>query len=214
VEVFAYQNSGSTLNVLFSNQDSRFQIQWVASSHGAPMNVPTPKTWAAGLWPVGEMNRHMRDTARFFMQPPLAIVRKERNSQTIPRTGWEIVSWDTVVHDTAGAVADDRLYCRRSGYHLFTLQMQWLQDPLISESRFHFIEIYNSSATLIERLQLFCNKSQNTSESYCSSAMVAMTEGDYAQVIARKWVAADQLAGYNTELGHYGCQFEMRWLST
>ena len=216
VEVVTMQNCGATLNLLASNQDSRFQIQWVATSHGTPMEVPTPKSWTAGLWRAGDMNRHMRDAAQFFMQPPLTIVRKERNSQTIPRFGvMETVSWDTVVHDSAGAFADGtRLYCRRSGYYLVCLQLHWVQDPLTSDTRFHFVKIYDAAGAFVDMAYLFENDSRQTSESYSSSAILSLTEGQYIEAAVQKWPEADMVVGYNPSAEHYGCQFEMRWLST
>lgn len=178
--------------------------------------IPTPKTWAAGHWSTAEMNVHMRDVVQFFLTPPLCILRKEQGSQALANLATDPVSWDTVVYDSDGCFdsgMNTRVTAQTPGYYLFTAQVQWFHDPANTDTRSHFLYVYNSAGVLQEQHFLHCNRFQQTSESYTSSTVAPMNAGDYAILKVRIWTNATQLVGWDPTLGYYGCQMDMRWLS-
>ncbi|HEX4816710.1 MAG TPA: hypothetical protein VFV66_28545 [Nonomuraea sp.] len=217
VEAIAHQDSGGALNVLTSNQDSRFQIMWVAQTDGDVRPLPDPKTWAPGIWSVAEMNVQMRDAEQFFLQPPLCIVRKDQSPQTLPPFSSDLVIWDTVVRDNNhfyDSSKPTRLTAQLAGYYLFTLQLQWLRDPVTDEPRYHRVQLFNQAGTVLETLLLFQNDMKQTNESYTSSAIAAMNAGDYAVARAHEFApTTNQLAELDPSSTQYGCQMDMRWVS-
>jgi hypothetical protein len=178
--------------------------------------IPTPKTWAAGLWSAADMNIHMRDTLEFFLNPPLCVVRKDESPITIPRFGQAPISWDSAVIDNDGCFntsSNTRLTANTPGYYVFVLQLQWWRDGGADDSRFHYLVRYNSAGVQQENGFPHMSNRKRGDESYTQSVVFAMNAGDYVVASYRKWVEEDQIVQYSPPDGRYGNQLDMRWIS-
>jgi hypothetical protein len=181
------------------------------------VTIPIPKTWAAGLWSTAEMNVHMRDLLSWFLRPPMCIVRRDKSAQTLPDFGLDPIQWDSVVIDSDGIFDTDdptRLTAATPGYYLITLQVQWLQDSVNTDTRFHLLYVFNAAGVQQEVVFLHTNQYLQSSESYTNTTTVALNTGDYVIAKARIWLNTTRLAGLDPDNGAYGCQIDMRWVST
>lgn len=180
------------------------------------MNIPSPKTWSAGLWSAAEMNIEMRDVLAFFLKPPMCLVRKDGNSQTVADSATVAVEWDTVVYDNDAMFGVDasRFTCNTPGYYVFTWQIQFYAKT-VPGSQFRRLDLrqYNASATVIDKLLLSYHRLQQSNESFAGSAVVGLNASDYVRLHCFNFESADQqIVGYDPSQSQYGCQVSARWL--
>ncbi|MGW0805279.1 hypothetical protein [Nonomuraea sp. NPDC002799] len=189
------------------------------------MTLPTHMTWSAGIWSAADMNKEMRDALVFYLRPPMCIVRKDNSPQRIASTsgitsfGSQQVTWDTVVHDSDAifnSSQSTRLTANTPGYYHITLQMQWIQpDTSINAHRGQYLDRYNAAGVKVETAATYRNVSLATDESHTASVVMQMSQGDYIIAVADLFYTNnDELAQRDSATSRYGCQLEMRWLST
>lgn len=164
------------------------------------------------------MNVEMRDVLDYFLSPPLCIVRRDGNTQTVSDSASVAVEWDTVVYDNDGmfGVNASRFTCNTPGYYVFTWQIQ-LYAKAAPGSQFRWMDLrqYNASNTAIDRLLLSYHQVQLNNESFAGSVTVGLSASDYVTLNCFNFESADQqIVGYDPSQSQYGCQVSTRWLST
>lgn len=182
------------------------------------MTLPAPKTWSAGLWSAAEMNIEMRDVLRYFLSPPMCIVRKDGNPQAAQANTTITVEWDTVVYDNDGMFGVDasRFTCKTPGYYMVSWQIQLFTGAVSgSGSRSIVLRQFNASGTQTDQVVVLNTQATISNESYAGSVVVGLNASDYIAFSCFHFDSANhQIIGYEPSQSQYGCQVSMRWLST
>lgn len=186
-------------------------------------DIPNPKTWTAGLWSAAEMNREMRDTLQFFLNPPICIIRKEDQPQDVRNGVLNVpINWDVVVYDNDSCFSTSdrtRLTVQTSGYYLINGQFQWyIFQSLPDDVRLNYARVFNADGSEQQQVWIHNNEYGTSITSYSGSTVIPMNAGQYLIFYAGKWTGAigdqeDSIVGYDTANGFYGCQASIRWVS-
>lgn len=186
--------------------------------------IPNPKTWTSGLWSAAEMNREMRDTLQFFLNPPLCIIRKESQGQNVLNQVLNLpISWDVVVYDNDSCFSTSdstRITVQTSGYYLINGQFQWyIFQPLPADIRLNVASVFNADGSEQQQFVIHNNGYGTSTPSFSGSTVIPMNAGQYIIFYAGKWTGApgdqqDSIVGYDPTNGQYGCQASIRWVST
>lgn len=177
------------------------------------MSLPVTKTWAPGIWSVGDANAYIKNPSDFLLSPPMVIL--QRNNADIELTDqndFVPVEWDTVVHNTDDMFSLDKpsiINIRTSGVYLFSFQAHWTHDtgtwPPTMELR------YNGG-------QRFNMHSEALTDGHMSFSPVHMLKLDadkYIDFIVRIGSGGGdgiRMRRYDPGSSFYGSQCEVRWL--
>ncbi|WP_433520153.1 C1q-like domain-containing protein (plasmid) [Nonomuraea sp. CA-143628] len=163
------------------------------------------------------MNVEMRDVLGFFLKPPMCIVRKDRNPQSVPAQSTVSIELDTVVYDNDAMFGVDasRFTCKTPGYYMFTWQFQlFAKSTPGTQARALFLQQFNTSATVVDRLILTDHRVQLSNESYSGTAVLGLNASDYVVFYCFNFDSFEnQIVGYDPSQSQYGCQVSARWLS-
>lgn len=164
------------------------------------------------------MNVEMRDILGYFLNPPMCIVRKDGNPQSVQSAATVSIEWDTVVYDNDAMFGVDasRFTCNTPGYYMFTWQFHlFAKTAPGSSSRTIDMRRHSASAALLDRALLHNARVQQSNESYAGSNIVELAATDYVKFYCFNFESTDhQIAGYDSSQSQYGCQVSVRWLGT
>lgn len=221
VEVMGWQSSGGTLNNTNEHLDSRFEVRWLGILNtGIPSTLPSPKTWAAGLWSAGDANVHIRDAYAQLLDPPMAVLIMN-DGEVTPNAGpfsvySNTIRWNKAEHDTHGGWSSqnpDRYFAPRTGWYHTICQIVWSEgaSSLGSDRRAWIainIEKYMSGNS--EHAMIFSTTQPNgATSSYTFGGHIFLTEGDFiSPMINGGGIGDDSPSEVIPD-----CRWTVRWVS-
>lgn len=182
--------------------------------------IPVMRTWAAGLLSASHLNIDMRDTLNFMLNPPMAIVRREKPPDVILSNGpWDDtlgsrIKFDTIVRDTDGGWNSDenRYYAQTPGWYVLGAVLQLKEEQFTGTFISRWFAFLKNSLTAQDAIQRFPPSSASRSVGYVLTGMMSMNVGDHVSLVGAARVNDATVVGYDG-VNYFGCQFEIRWAS-